>query len=526
MNWLDIYKPKCIKDFTSNINEVNKAVDWITRYKTDLDNTKKVLLIIGDTGCGKTVLADILFKDFNYQKIELNSGDLRSQKKLSDFLKKSLTYRNVVDMFNQGNRPIGILLDEIDTICNQTDKGGMSEFLDILKINDKSETYKKNLNIKKKMKKSKINADNYIKLYNPIICTLNDVNDKKINELKKYSELVYLRKPVLEDLYVIIDNIYKNVKQNITEDTKKELALYSQYDIRRLIILLEDLHNFTKGKLIDHTVFDNFKKCHENKEEDIQLINATKSLLSEKMDIQKTQVYFGLDCLLTPLMIHQNCLDYIKNSDDKPLTKLNIYKNVLHSLSIHDIIQTNIFEIQEWDELTDVASIFGATTPNYYFNQLIFKKKYDINIEFTNLLNKICQMYVNKKLMNGAHFSIGKLNIDNNEIIYLTEIISEYFDKYKESMDNCESEDTTEENEDQDENGKKTEHDEFIPITKPKKLINNSDLVLFMNRYNISIDGLENILKLEKLNKYNEKKKKKFTAKIKKDICNYLTTDP
>jgi cobalamin biosynthesis protein CobT len=93
-------------------------------------------------------------------------------------------------------------------------------------------------------------------------------------------------------------------------------------------------------------------------------------------------------------------------------------------------------------------------------------------------------------------------------------------------MDNCESEDTTEENDDQDENGKKTEHEEFIPSTKPKKLINNSDLVLFMNRYNISIDGLENILKLEKLNKYNEKKKKKFTAKIKKDICNYLTTDP
>ena len=45
-----------------------------------------------------------------------------------------------------------------------------------------------------------------------------------------------------------------------------------------------------------------------------------------------------------------------------------------------------------------------------------------------------------------------------------------------------------------------------------------------MNKYNINIDGLENLLKLEKINQINEKKKKKFTLKIKKEIVNYLTT--
>jgi hypothetical protein len=45
-----------------------------------------------------------------------------------------------------------------------------------------------------------------------------------------------------------------------------------------------------------------------------------------------------------------------------------------------------------------------------------------------------------------------------------------------------------------------------------------------MNKYSINIDDLENILKIEKLNQKNEKRKKKFTLKIKKEISNYLIT--
>ena len=54
---------------------------------------------------------------------------------------------------------------------------------------------------------------------------------------------------------------------------------------------------------------------------------------------------------------------------------------------------------------------------------------------------------------------------------------------------------------------------------------NNSELIKFMNKYSINIDGLENILKIEKLNQINEKRKKKFTLKIKKEISNFLTTN-
>jgi DNA polymerase III delta prime subunit len=512
MNWLDKYKPTCINDFKTNINEITKAKEWIENYKKNSTTSKKALLIIGDTGTGKTLLADVLLKEYNYQKIELNSTDVRSQKKLGEFLRKSLTYKNVVDMFFEEKLPVGILLDEIDTICNLTDKGGMSEFLDILKMNDKFEIYKKNLAEKKKMKKMKINPNEYIKLYNPIICTSNDINDKKINELKKYSEVIYLKKPEINELLQVINHIYNQNNQSIETNISIELIKYCCYDVRRLIILLEDLHYFSKGKHINSTIFDQFKKTYKEKEEDLQLLESTRKLFYNKMDITSTQICFSNDCLLTPLMIYHNSLDYIKNTDDNNSKKINIYRNVLESLCIHDTIQTNIYELQDWDELYDIASTYGATIPNYYFSQLKTKKNDPITIQFTSLLNKICQMYVNKKLLNNAKFNLGKLNVDIDEIIYATEIMSYYFEKYK-NLEKDNDESTSEDI---------TEEDDIPNLSKKPLLLNNSELISFMNKYHISIDGLENIMKIEKLNKINEKKTKKFTLKLKKDISNYL----
>jgi hypothetical protein len=513
MNWLDKYKPKYLKDFKANKYEVDKAIKWIESYKKNYKETKKVLLIIGNTGIGKTLLADLIFKEYSYQKIELNSTDVRSQKKIGDFLIKSLTYKNVVDMFNEGNAPVGILLDEIDTICKLSDKGGFTEFLSILKQNEKFQTIKKNENDKKKKsKKVNVSVEDYIKLYNPIICTSNDINDKKLNELKKYSEVINLSKPSHKDNFDIIEELYEIHQQKIDDDIKLELSNYSQGDIRRLIVNLENLFFFANGSEINKDMFDHFKNAYSEKEEHIQLLDSTRILITKKVSINHSQIYFDIDCLLIPLMLYHNSINFIKNTEDKPLKKLNVYKNVLESLCIHDTIQTNIFEVQDWDELYDIASIYGSAIPNYYFNEL--KNVKDVNIEFTSLLNKISQMYVNKKLLNSAKISTGKINLDSDEIIYLTEIISNYFNEYKTSVDN---------EDDDDESLDENKNEEISNITKP--LQNNSELIKFMNKYSINIDGLENILKIEKLNQINEKRKKKFTLKIKKEISNFLTTN-
>ena len=511
MNWLELYKPKLLSDIKHNQDEIKKCIKWIDDYKKDSLSTKKVLFICGPVGCGKTLLGEILLKSYNYQKIELNSGDLRSQKKIGEFLKKALTYKNILDMFNNEKSPIGILMDEIDTICKLSDKGGFNEFLNILKLNDKHASILiKNNDTKKKVKKVKISIDDYIKLYNPIICTSSDINDKKINELKKFSEVISLRKPTTDELILIIDEIYNKYKQKIEKDVKIKICNNVLHDIRRLIILLEDLYIYAKGEKITNVMYEEYKKIFNEKQEDLQLIESTKILLTKKVTINDCSKYFDIDCLLTPLMIYHNSIDYIKNCEDTSSKKLDVYKNVMASLCLQDTIQTNIFEQQDWDELYEVSSFYGAYVPNYFFCTLKNKKSTNVDIEFTSLLNKISQMFVNKKLLNSAKYSLGKINFDNDELIYLTEIISMYFDNYKLSDDS--SDDLSNDSYDNSDE----EDDYNIPSQ------NDSELIKFMNKYYMSIDDLENILKIEKLNQNNEKKKKKFTLKIKKNISKYL----
>ena len=411
-------------------------------------------------------------------------------------------------------------MDEIDTLCKLSDKGGFTEFLTILKKNNKYKTLQKNINDKKKIKKTKtkILIEDYIKLYNPIICTAIDSTDKKITELKQYSEVINLQKPSNNDMFEIINDLYKKNNQLINEDVKLDISNYAQYDIRRLIIILEDLHYFSNGTVIDKILFEKFKKTYNEKYEEIQLLESTKILLTKKLNLCESSLYFDVDCLLTPLMIHHNSIDYIKDCEDISKKKLNIYKNVLNSICIHDTIQTNIFEVQDWDELYNVAAIYGSSIPNYYFNQL--KNKKPVNIEFTSLLNKISQMFVNKKLLNSANYSIGKINIDTDELIYLTEIISHYFDMYKNEIND------KDDDEDDDDDDKEEDKDKYniIEYDSTKPLKNNSKLINFMNNYSMNIDCLENMLKIEKLNKINEKRKKKFTLKIKKDLSKFLVT--
>ena len=129
--WVEKHAPKSISEIVGNSSKINTLETWMNDYKNKKPGTKKIALISGKSGVGKTTLAKLLLSENGYTPIEFNSSDIRGAKKIRDVLKKSLTYLNIVDMFNSGTKPIGIIMDELD--CLSSDKGGMVEFLNIIK---------------------------------------------------------------------------------------------------------------------------------------------------------------------------------------------------------------------------------------------------------------------------------------------------------------------------------------------------------------------------------------------------------
>ena len=166
--WNEKYKPKNLRNLIFNKKKIKEIKKWIENFINKVPNTKKVLLISGEPGLGKTTTAHLLLEQYGFDVIEHNSSDIRGKKNMLTVLKRSIEYTNIVDIFNNNKKKIGIIMDEIDNLCmGGADRGGFSTFLNIKKedidfVNNKNKTKKK------------------IIIYNPIICTYNNFNDKNL----------------------------------------------------------------------------------------------------------------------------------------------------------------------------------------------------------------------------------------------------------------------------------------------------------------------------------------------------------
>ena len=452
-----------LDQFIFHKDKIKKCKQWLEDFKNNKHNTKKILLIIGNTGIGKTFLAEHLFKYFNYKIYEFNSSDIRSKKRIGEIFRKSFTYHSVLDMFNNKQCSTGILIDELETLCKNGDKGSMAELNIIMKENSKD--------------KGIIN--------NPIIATCQDINDKKLIDFKKLCEIVYLKNPSNFELEKFIDQIIKINDISIDIDAKLILIKKCNGDINQLLFILEDLYSrvINSEKIINLELVERVIKSYDEKIIDYQLNEIINKLLYKKISINDSINLFQTDCLLIPLILHQNIIKRINNTKLTNKDKWIKLSKILNNLSINDIIQTTMFESNEWENLFDISGFYGTTLPNYECYKLDKKSSNESNyiVEYSMLLNKTSQMYINKKLISESP------NLFNNY----------YFEK-----DNL-----------------------YFIVENINKLLygNNNDLMKlanFMKKYNITLSELEEIIKIDKLNlsETEKKNKKKLTMVIKKNL--------
>lgn len=497
--------PNTLDELIFYKEQINEALQWITNYKNNVDRSKKVLLLIGDTGCGKTCIAHLLFKKFEYQIIELNSTDTRSQKKLGEFLHKTLGFNNILDMFHERKRPVGLILDEIETLCQNNDKGGLSEFIQILKDNVKYEKNKlKEENDKNKSKKglkndkSKVNMNTFIFIENPIICTYTNNNDKKVNELKAFAHVIEFKKISNEDYKKFFNFMKKKI--NINFDLKltllKSIISECNNDIRKFIQSLENIILFNQNKdikKIDINDVKIIKNLNDTTKNDIQLTDAVQLFLNEKIDMKKLDLLFYLDPYHLPYTVYQNLIHFLENTTLSYENKLEYYSFFLNCMSQFDKTNNLIYDNNDWGTVDNSLKLYGLYYPNYYLHKQKFNVKKEINIEFTNIHNKASQMLVNKKLLSNAKYSLNKKYSSLNNIVLNCELLIRYFYGFRELILN----------------------NDFNHLKRTK-------LIKYMNYYKINYDNLENILKIEKINKDEDKRKKNITVLLKEKIIENL----
>jgi replication factor C subunit 1 len=451
--WINKYCPKNINQVIGNSNEINQFKKWITSINSHKNQS---IIISGNQGIGKTLIIKLILEEFNYIVKIINPNEIKDHRcydDLNDYYNFSMnSIYAKINFNNNQNKKIAIVFDETENITLTSEK---KYIMDVYKENNKYKCF-------------------------PLIFISNNQHSKLLYDLKKGCDEIIFKLPNNNELILLINNIIKNENIIINDNNiYDKIISFSQYDIRRLINILQELSFHIIDNIINNDIVDEFIEKSRYKNISIGLFDATFNILNNYLEYDKIIKLYESEKVLLPLMIQEN---YIKKMLSKSKNNINdIIDNIVNisdSISIGDNIETSIYTDQNW-YLQNIHGFFTCVNTSYWINK--YENKYTIShndIKFSADLNKTSLKNINRKNINNLSKIITNKSIE--EILMLNRICNSILDNPHKSS--------------------------------------NQNLINILNGYkNISIKDIELCLKIDKTIQYNT-----LSTKDKKSIIKLI----
>ncbi|MHA2001312.1 MAG: AAA family ATPase [Promethearchaeota archaeon] len=281
-----------IKQLQKNLRRTTEAIEKkklnlkIKSAQTKLaKNRAKILL--GPPGIGKTTIVYALANDFNLSVIELNASDARTEDALNTRLKETVKSGNLLSFTQNEIKKKLILIDEVDGLHGQSDKGGVATIVKII---------------------------GYSKF--PIIMTCNFRNDKRFKSLYQVAPIIEIPLTKPADVAQVLTKISTAEDITITPRQIKQIAIRSNGDFRSAINDLQGLTQGT-GNIDDETLISiNMQRDSEiNIQEFLLKMFKTDSIKGAKAVLDKVQGKI-IDYRTVNKWINENILNYITRKAD------------------------------------------------------------------------------------------------------------------------------------------------------------------------------------------------------------------
>lgn len=335
--WAEKWRPRTFLELVGNERTNRYALRWLRRwskcvfgeqviserntnafpnaspYTDPFDRPeKRIMLIHGPPGIGKTTVAHVIAKQAGYEVMEINASDERAGQRVKDKIVNSL------DTQTFSGKPVVLICDEVD---GSTDGGFIRVLVDLVqndlrataKVNNKREGINKK-EFNKSKAKSKL-------LMRPIICICNDLYASSLERLRPISEIVSFRKSgertVQERLREICD------KEGLTIDTKEiaDIVALTNCDIRSCLNLLQ----FSGGSGSSDS---------RRKDSQINWFTIVKEIFKREPKITKRDQYNRLEKLISA-----------NNHNDRVVNGLF---NLYHEVEYQDDLLYKPNEIGDW----------------------------------------------------------------------------------------------------------------------------------------------------------------------------------
>jgi DNA polymerase III delta prime subunit len=332
-------------------------------------SVKRGIYIYGAAGIGKTQFINNILKELDYDIVNYDAGDIRNKSVIDTITRQNMADKSIISLFTKVQKPIAIVMDEIDGM-NSGDKGGINSLIKLIRP--------------KKTKKQKLEEISY----NPIICISNYHIDKKINELMRVCESFEIPTPMDEQIIMLIKKILPKISNNNV--LLNNLTHYIQGDLRKLDNILNIYKN--KNSIIKSEIIENIfslKSLNEDAKE------ITKNLLTKQYSFKDHNTLMNeTDRTIVGLLFHENIIDYISLKNKKDNIKL--YLKILNNICFSDYIDRITFQKQIW-QFNEMSSLLKIFYNNKIFHQENSESKtLKKDIRFTKILTKYSTEYNNQ----------------------------------------------------------------------------------------------------------------------------------
>lgn len=284
----------------------------------------KARILLGPPGVGKTTVVYVLARDYNLSVIELNASDVRTEDALQTALHETVKSTNLLSFTSRKISGKLILIDEVDGIHGQSDRGGLKALEKI------------------------IPSSRY-----PIIMTCNFRDDRKFKALYQLaSPLIEIKKASPVDIVKLLIRIAEQENISITPTQLKTIAKNAQGDYRSSI---NDLQALAQG--LSSIDSDSLASIKMQRDSEVKVQSLLVNLFQTSTMLEAKKSLDGvlgkvIDFRNVHRWINENLLNYVSRKGD--------VQSAYHALAVADNILGYIGSTQDYSHLSYYFDILAG----------------------------------------------------------------------------------------------------------------------------------------------------------------------
>ncbi|KAF3904756.1 hypothetical protein ABW20_dc0102156 [Dactylellina cionopaga] len=211
--WTEKYRAKRFTDLLGDERTHRHVLRWLKGWESlvfgatsgkktdkaflsDEQRSRKILLVTGPPGLGKTTMAHVLARQAGYEPLEINASDDRTASVVKNRIKDVVGTETVHMGDAKRGKPVCVVIDEIDGVTGEGgggDGGFIKALVDLIE-QDRRNSGDPSAEVTRK--KSRKGSDRF-RFLRPIIAVCNDLYAPSLRTLRPLCEVVYTKRPPL-----------------------------------------------------------------------------------------------------------------------------------------------------------------------------------------------------------------------------------------------------------------------------------------------------------------------------------------